>query len=1756
MAAYDYNTRMAITRMLEAEQKARIGKSGVSGDDLKLAEEICKQAWSGEQIRKISSEFYRDPAKKPSQWMKQKSGLFGKRIHQPLMDAFVPKAYQESFLYIIDKLNQFPFTRGWNRRTVRTAGYGGQIEQVFQIMAAYEKLFYTGDKLEDYILGNLSEEKLDYIRNDWRAGFGRYFNYLYAAEIDRGNQAVIHALKDLIYSENNTAYLDRNMIWGILCSDNEDLQQDICQLLLAARLQEGLRQCICEVMDEGTPKAFRSLLDVIEKNDLIRYSSVKRAVSTWIGIFDEKNVDRVNQKLLTFMGKCLRDKSFCEEQLKTNDAVAINAALWALGFTEAEDAIGAMEHLIVSGTKAQKLAASYYNENLYLESLKERLGRRVVLEQTENLDHAKDPELTENLELTAAYFPAYTARVSAYIQQLLGGKSPSLRKEVEVPIPAVVTDYFENRTDAERQYRKMKALLAVLPKKGVVYDPCIFPWYRVSLDRSPVIRMMAFIAYVLQDEEKITEIAGLLGEVDSWHDRQILINLLLYRPQNQAQRDALLRYMGNAETYTSKKAVAMVKTMELGVEDYRVMEDMLRFKRSGLRGELIGFLMKQKDGTMEACLTRLLADKLEEKRSAGLDMILRLSKDETRRGLYQKVRPLVKTIGQPTDKEKILIEEISGENEENAADQKGFGIYDLDAPDKVLADNPWNNVLQAETDARAKREWQQAILPMTEKEVIEKIQKLDRLVKQYKDFEYENSAGEKELLGNCYTALKKDGKHVAGTWRLDLYPLAEVFREFYEKELGSYRNFIEFEAWLLLSNEEIYENGGVFYQAVFGKKPFKPLSAELEYGKQVRDIRLNYRWEFLDRKQLFEDSVCAIRAITEVINDKNVVINYHYKGWNNNVYTSKVSAANLPFLSRYFDGLRYWETDEEFVRAFDAAWKLEQKCQNHQEQGRFMAKDGRFGTGSGDSLTPLCPYWFLKAYHMGLISRDIMYKAVMEYFYRARSLEAITQIVKGEMGKAMNFRTWNLFFGNQIAQRMKEHGDEIVGENTWCGKLIRELYDSIVPVMVDVELRRGEAETPFSPYMSGITFIRGTGYLVRILMALGKDTLGREAYYSWYYSASNTKRDVLSRLLKNCYPEEGACGETLKAALSGTSIKKERLVEVAMYAPQWIDVIEEYLGWAGLKCGCYYFMAHMNERFDDQKKAMIAKYTPLTAEELQEGAFDSDWFEEAYGILGEKNFNVLYQAAKYISDGQKHSRARKYADAASGKAALPELAAEIKAKRNKDLLMSYGLVPFGEDREKNMLDRYQFIKQYQKESRQFGAQRRASEGRAAEIALVNLSVRAGFSDVTRLTLRMETKLTEEFAPYMEWRPVEDVEVALSVDEQGKSEILCRKDGKTLKSVPSRLGKKPYVAELKEAHKKLKDQYARTRKMMEEAMESGSCFEAEELAGLWENPVTRGILAPLVFVCGDDMGFLRASETDGGEEWNSARRRQLNLEAWNGSIAPIPADSRLSIAHPLHLYRAGTWHEYQKYLFDHEIRQPFKQVFRELYVKLEEEKNQTSSRMFAGNQIQPQKTVGCLKSRRWVADYEEGLQKIYYKENIIARIYALADWFSPSDIEAPTLEWVEFSDRKTFAALTIDQVPDLIYSEVMRDVDLAVSVAHAGGVDPETSHSTIEMRRAIVEFNLPLFGLKNVTLTDSHALIRGTRAVYNVHLGSGVVHQEGGAMLNILPVHSQKRGKLFLPFVDEDPKTAEIMSKIVLLAEDKKLKDPFILDQIR
>lgn len=77
--------------------------------------------------------------------------------------------------------------------------------------------------------------------------------------------------------------------------------------------------------------------------------------------------------------------------------------------------------------------------------------------------------------------------------------------------------------------------------------------------------------------------------------------------------------------------------------------------------------------------------------------------------------------------------------------------------------------------------------------------------------------------------------------------------------------------------------------------------------------------------------------------------------------------------------------------------------------------------------------------------------------------------------------------------------------------------------------------------------------------------------------------------------------------------------------------------------------------------------------------------------------------------------------------------------------------------------------------------------------------------------------------------------------------------------------------------------------------------------------------------------------------------------------------------------------------------------------------------------------------------------------------------------------------------------DLIFIEVMRDIDLVVSVVYIGDVDFEVSYFIIEMRKVIVEFNCKLFKLKNVIFIENYVLIKGERVEYFIYLGSGFIY---------------------------------------------------------
>lgn len=1699
---------------------------------------------------KFSAAFAEKKYETPSEFfLAEMPWLFGMVIYE---------RYREAFLYIVDHIRDYPYSVGWSRRSFRSREYLAYYGRIMGILQHFSGAVALDADVKDILTGELPEEMMCYLkhRNHYDTP---YVPAMLAYALDQNDEALEAVVTEIVNGENGFTHVSRGLIEGIVMSHNSRMHALLCRLLLAARLQEGLRQAICEMADFGTKEAFVAILSTILEHDLIRYSSVKRAVGTWIGVMTEetRDLDRVSGKSVELIRRCLTDADFRAECLASEDAMAIHIALWSHALDSVQQSYEFLNEIIDGGTHHQVLTAGYFVNNLENLLLRQIAARKVLQSRREHYD------------ILAVYLPSLIPWPDTIARNLgIGQHDPQL------------VHYFESDEQAKEFCDWLMEVHGSLKKKELTFDPCIFPWYAVVLSKSDLVKKAMVIAAMVGDQERKDRLCAHIPDCDVY-GRSVYMKLLAAGKKTPAVRRMIIDGLQDKSEVARRTAFELAGGIALTAAEYRQTEDMLRLRYDDLRRGVMELLMKQSDEALEESVRRLLSSSKSPMRTAGLDLVTQLSKSEKRKHIAESCMDAVLAIPKPTTQEKVLIDALRPAPEE-AKEEPLFTEEDRYVPVIEIGEYEQACIrcfMEVFPDSRLEEQIRTGHRMICDavksaqphcasaERARANLRSLSAFITAHERDTYTNYAGREIPIGagmhnfgimggggiqaiprmdlweqwrqqNSITHADLYGMMVLSSAQSDQYPylircgryVCDVFGPGFETRMEcrypDHADRIIFEllksAVSLELRQKIALALGIWISKCLPDEMFLGDSGEKlqeppkdEHGQIVLHYvgsNVHYSWSGLGGSSAVASHFIAhpqFRSFVDQLDPENTPGIEH----------------RIPVLLDLFG--RTYASTSAYLERHNIANRNAATMLLHQlyRTDYKLLKPIQLGVSA-----------YLYAHHHGLISERTLYYQLMQPLYLKSGLELITSVCAMEPkdGEQVSSRAFQSYRNYRIRRCYEQFVGKEEAERKRLVELCRRTADKLVPVVVGAELKRGDTPTEYSAYVTGIHVLSGMETFVRILSALGKDSLDRSVYY---WGSSHSKRGNLSYLLSRCAPQAGDDTEKLGKLLRGTDITEKRLMEAALYSPAWIDLIGQYLNLPGFKSACYYFMAHMNEQFDDQRKAIIARFTPLSEEELHLGAFDVQWFRSAFEQLGEKKFDLIYDAAKYISDGSKHTRARKYADAALGRLDTAQTEAAIKDKRNKDLLMAYAIIPLsGED---DLIHRYLYLQQFLKESRQFGSQRSTSEKKAVQTALRNLATNAGFSDTMRLTLRMETKLVEDNRELFEEHPVGEWTFRLSIDDQGSAEICCRKDGKQLKAIPAKAKKDPYVVRLTDMKKQLTEQYRRTRRMFEQAMEDGAAFTLAEIRQLWGNPVVAPIVSKLVFRTEDALGFFV-----GG-----------CLTGLDGKILEDRADAALTVAHPLHLYRSGSWQDFQKYLYDRKLIQPFRQVFRELYVKTKDELGCLTSLRYAGNQIQPKKAVACLKERRWVADVEAGLQKIYYQDNIVATIYALADWFTPADIEAPTLEHVAFYDRKTGEALRIDAIPDVIFSEVMRDVDMMVSVAHAGGVDPECSHSTVEMRAAILGFTLPLLRLQNVRVEGSHAFIDGKLAQYSVHLGSGVVHQIGGTMLSVLPVHSQHRGRFFLPFVDDDPKTAEIISKVILFAEDRKLKDPTILEQI-
>jgi hypothetical protein len=170
------------------------------------------------------------------------------------------------------------------------------------------------------------------------------------------------------------------------------------------------------------------------------------------------------------------------------------------------------------------------------------------------------------------------------------------------------------------------------------------------------------------------------------------------------------------------------------------------------------------------------------------------------------------------------------------------------------------------------------------------------------------------------------------------------------------------------------------------------------------------------------------------------------------------------------------------------------------------------------------------------------------------------------------------------------------------------------------------------------------------------------------------------------------------------------------------------------------------------------------------------------------------------------------------------------------------------------------------------------------------------------------------------------------------------------------------------------------------------------------------------------------------------------------------------------------------------------------------------------------------------------------------------------------------DGRGDTPLPLAEVPPIVLSEIMRDIDLFVGVSSVGN-DPNWADGgaqgryrdywrdysfgelsvTAVSRRELLERLVPRLKIAaQCSLEDRFLVVRGTLHTYKIHLGSGnILMSPDDRYLCIVPRSSAVNGQgdVFLPF-EGDQQLSLILSKAFLLAKDATITDPTITAQIR
>lgn len=384
-----------------------------------------------------------------------------------------------------------------------------------------------------------------------------------------------------------------------------------------------------------------------------------------------------------------------------------------------------------------------------------------------------------------------------------------------------------------------------------------------------------------------------------------------------------------------------------------------------------------------------------------------------------------------------------------------------------------------------------------------------------------------------------------------------------------------------------------------------------------------------------------------------------------------------------------------------------------------------------------------------------------------------------------------------------------------------------------------------------------------------------------------------------------------------------------------------------------------------------------------------------------------------------------------------------------------------------------------------------------------------------------------------------------------------------------------LGELRAEVKEIKKTLTTERLRIEGLLSEGRSWAFDDWARLYrDHPLIGQLVRGLLWEIGD------------GDLWLSGRLLPDGSLAGLDNQAIGPGEC-VRLWHPA-LKPVQEVRAWRSRLLDDDLRQPFKQAFREIYLLTPAEvETGVFSNRFAAHILRAPQAQALMRVRGWGGNslgyYDGGYEGHVAREfgdQWRAEFYFDLVERDDDGYGTPALassDQVRFSRRegRNWSLRPLVEVPKLIFSEAMRDVDLFIGVTSIAA-DPtwitrgardhtaywrctsfgELNESAKTRREALARLVPRLKIADRCALTERFLEVRGSMRSYKIHLGSGnILMAPNDEYLCIVPSRGDKVPKVFLPFEEDGGMLSVILSKAFLLADESKITDRTILHQI-